>query len=191
MNILQELKQRFEATLTELVDDPSAELEMIRPAQDARFGDYQANCAMPLGKKLGKPPREIAQQIVSQLQLNDLCDSPEIAGPGFINLRLLDNWIQAQLRHSVSNERLGVAPTTSPRTYIIDFSSPNVAKPMHVGHIRSTVIGDSLCRIFRFLGHKVISDNHFGDWGTQFGMIIYGYRNFVSSEAYEQEPVQE
>ena len=191
MNILQELKQRFQATLTQLVDDPSAELEMIRPAQDARFGDYQANCAMPLGKKLGKPPRDVAQQIVEQLDLNDLCDNPEIAGPGFINLRLLDDWIQTQLQHSVSDERLGVTPTASPRTYIIDFSSPNVAKPMHVGHIRSTVIGDSLCRIFRFLGHQVISDNHLGDWGTQFGMIIYGYRNFALSEAYKQEPVQE
>ena len=98
MNILQELKQRFQATLTQLVDDPSAELEMIRPAQDARFGDYQANCAMPLGKKLGKPPRDVAQQIVEQLDLNDLCDNPEIAGPGFINLRLLDDWIQTQLQ---------------------------------------------------------------------------------------------
>ena len=191
MNILHELRDRFRATLLDLVADPSAELDMIRPAQDARFGDYQANCAMPLGKQLGKPPRDVAQQIVETLSIADFCEPAEIAGPGFINLRLQDAWLTEQLHVALNDSRLGVDKTAEPQTYIIDFSSPNVAKPMHVGHIRSTVIGDSLCRILRFMGHQVISDNHLGDWGTQFGMIIYGFRHFVDQAAYEQEPVKE
>ena len=117
--------------------------------------------------------------------------SPEIAGPGFINLRLRTGWMAGQLLAMVKDERLGVARVSTPRTVVLDFSSPNVAKPMHVGHIRSTVIGDSLARILRFVGHRVITDNHLGDWGTQFGMIIYGYKNFVDASAYQQEPVAE
>ena len=191
MNILHELQDRFRTTLESFVADPSAELDMIRPAQDARFGDYQANCAMPLGKKLGKPPREVAEQIAATLKIDDFCQSAEIAGPGFINLRVQDAWIAEQLHAATQDEGLGIQATPDPKTYVIDFSSPNVAKPMHVGHIRSTVIGDSLCRILRFLGNTVVSDNHLGDWGTQFGMIIYGYRNFADPVAYQQAPVQE
>ena len=164
---------------------------MIRPAQDSRFGDYQANCAMPLGKQLGRPPRDVAQQIVQALDVDDLCQPPEVAGPGFINLRLRDDWLAEQLQQLQSDPRLGVPATPSPRTYVVDYSAPNVAKPMHVGHIRSTVIGDALCRTLRFLGHQVIGDNHLGDWGTQFGMIIYGYRHFVDPAAYARQPVQE
>jgi arginyl-tRNA synthetase len=191
MNILHELKSRFHSAVAPLIDDTQAVLDMIRPAQDARFGDYQANGAMALGKQLGCPPREVAQQIVAHLNVDDLCLPPEVAGPGFINLRLRDTWLANQLLQLQQDERLGVPLTDQPHTYIVDFSSPNVAKPMHVGHIRSTVIGDALCRVLRFLGHRVISDNHLGDWGTQFGMIIYGYRQFVDHQAYDQEPVQE
>ncbi len=191
MNVLTELKSRFHDSLCQLVDDPTNLLAMIRPAQDAKFGDYQANCAMPLKNKLGKPSREIAEQIIASLDVDDLCDAPEVAGPGFINLRLRDDWLVQQIEHIRHDERLGVDRVPNPKTYIVDFSSPNVAKPMHVGHIRSTVIGDALCRILRFAGHTAISDNHLGDWGTQFGMIIYGYRNFVDSASYEASPVQE
>ncbi|HRX77476.1 MAG: arginine--tRNA ligase [Planctomycetaceae bacterium] len=191
MNILPELKSRFRVVLSELVDDPTELLGMIRPAQDAKFGDYQANVAMPLGKTLGKPPREIATEIVSKLDVSDICEPPEIAGPGFINLRLKDDWLVFRLNHAVGDQRLGVAADNEPRTYVLDYSSPNVAKPMHVGHIRSTVIGDSLSRTLRFLGHQVISDNHLGDWGTQFGMIIYGFKHFVDRNAYETAPVPE
>lgn len=191
MNILTELKSRFALALAGMTDDAGAALEMIRPAQDARFGDYQANCAMPLGKQLNRPPREIAQQIVSQLSLNDICEPPEIAGPGFINLRLRDDWLVTQLQLLQQDERLGVPTVADPRCYVVDFSSPNVAKPMHVGHIRSTVIGDALVRTLRFLGHRVIADNHLGDWGTQFGMIIYGYRHFLNADEYAQNPVAE
>ncbi|MBC8356187.1 MAG: arginine--tRNA ligase [Planctomycetes bacterium] len=191
MNILSELKSRFRIVLSELVEDPAELLSMIRPAQDAKFGDYQANIAMPLGKTLGKPPREIAAEIVGKLDLNDICEAAEIAGPGFINLRLKDDWLVERLNRAVGDERLGVATASDPRTYVLDYSSPNVAKPMHVGHIRSTVIGDALCRTLRYLGHRVISDNHLGDWGTQFGMIIYGYKHFVDQSAYEAAPVPE
>lgn len=191
MNLLSELRNRFRPALADLSDDVKPLLDMIRPTQDPRFGDYQANCAMPLGKQLGRPPREIAAQTVDKVELDDLCESPEVAGPGFINLRLRDDRLVSELRRAVGDARLGVAPVEKPRTYVIDYSSPNVAKPMHVGHIRSTVIGDALCRTLRFLGHQVISDNHLGDWGTQFGMIIYGYRHFANSDAYAQRPVDE
>lgn len=194
MNVLAELKSRFRPALESLVADKAKVtelLELIRPAQDAKFGDYQANFAMPLGKVLGKPPREIAAEIVAAVKLDDLVQTPEIAGPGFINLRLRDEWVADALRKSAADERLGVVPAKEPRTYIIDYSSPNVAKPMHVGHIRSTVIGDSLARTLRFLGHKVISDNHLGDWGTQFGMIIYGYKHFVDAAKFAASPVTE
>ncbi|MCO6456836.1 MAG: arginine--tRNA ligase [Pirellulaceae bacterium] len=191
MNILKELRGRFEAALKGLAEEPAELLEMIRPAQDARFGDYQANCAMPLAKRLGQPPREVAARIVAALDVGDLCEPPEIAGPGFINLRLRGDWLIGLLRRAVADPRLTIAPTAHRRTYVIDYSSPNVAKPMHVGHIRSTVIGDALYRILSFLGHRTISDNHLGDWGTQFGMIIFGYKHFLDREAYERAPVAE
>ena len=191
MNPLKELRQRFRAALEPLVEDLEDLLEMVRPSQDPRFGDYQANCAMPLGKRLGKAPRELADQIVARLEVDDMCEPPEIAGPGFINLKLRSDWLAARLQDAVKDTRLGVAPVETTRTYVVDYSSPNVAKPMHVGHIRSTVIGDALCRILRFAGHRVISDNHLGDWGTQFGMIIYGYKHFRDESAFAAAPVAE
>lgn len=195
MNVLALLRDRFAPALASLGVD-AAEipnlLGMLLPSQDAKFGDYQANFAMPLGKKLGKPPREIAQQLVTAVDLTDLCDTPEVAGPGFINLRLKDDWIIEQLAAALGDEaRIGVAPAATPRTIVVDYSSPNVAKPMHVGHIRSTVIGDALHRILKFLGHSAISDNHLGDWGTQFGMIIYGYKHFLDAAALQAKPVDE
>jgi arginyl-tRNA synthetase len=195
MNTLALLRDRFAAALAKLgvdeADVPSL-AEMVLPSQDAKFGDYQANCAMPLGKRLGKPPREIATQLVALLDLAGVCEPPEIAGPGFINLRLKDGWLVEQLAAASADiERLGVAPAEKPRTIVVDYSSPNVAKPMHVGHIRSTVIGDALYRTLNFLGHRAISDNHLGDWGTQFGMIIYGYKHFVDDAAFRQSPVAE
>lgn len=191
MSLLNEIKSRFSAVLAELSEDPASLLEMIRPAQDVRFGDYQANFAMSLSRQLGKPPREIAGEIVQRLEIADLCLPPEIAGPGFINLRLRDDLIADRVSSIAGDSRLGVCRTSNPRHVIVDFSSPNVAKPMHVGHLRSTVIGDALCRTLRFAGHTVTSDNHVGDWGTQFGMIIYGYRHFVDEAAYRRDSVAE
>lgn len=191
MKILQELQSRFRPILGRLADDPEPLLAMIRPAQDKRFGDYQANCAMPLAKRLGKPPRDVAAEIVAAIDVADMCQPPEVAGPGFINLRLRDDWLERQINEASRDERLGVRPVETARRYVVDFSSPNVAKPMHVGHLRSTVIGDALCRTLRFLGHEVISDNHLGDWGTQFGMIIYGYKHFADARRYQENPVTE
>ena len=191
MSILTELKERFRKALTGMVDDPADLLELVRRGQDPKFGDYQANMAMPLGKRLGRPPREIAAEIVQRLDVADICREPEIAGPGFINLRLKEPWLAEKLSAAVLSPRLGVATVPNPRTFVVDYSAPNVAKPMHVGHIRSTVIGDALCRVLRFLGHRAISDNHIGDWGTQFGMILYGYKHFLDTEAYRQNPVEE
>ena len=191
MNILALLRERFRPVLADYAADPAPLLETIRPSQDAKFGDVQANCAMPLGKEKGRPPREIAAEIIAKVDVSDLCEPPEIAGPGFINLRLKDHWLTARLNEAVRDERLGVGVVDEPRTYVVDYSGPNVAKPMHVGHIRSTVIGDALDKTLRFLGHKVISDNHLGDWGTQFGMIIYGFKHFADRAAFAANPVQE
>ena len=191
MNALSEIKYRFGQVLKEMVEDASDLLEMIRPAQDSKFGDYQANCAMPMKNLVGKSPRQIADEIISKLQIDDLCQSVEVAGPGFINLTLDDNWLKAKLTDSLQDPRLGIKPVQTPGTYVVDFSSPNVAKPMHVGHIRSTLIGDALSRTLRFVGHEVVTDNHLGDWGTQFGMIIYGYKHFVDKEAYANNSVEE
>lgn len=191
MNVLDELRSRFAAVLRDYAPQPAELLDMIRPAQDAKFGDYQANFAMPLGKRLSRPPRDVAAEIVARAKLEDLCETPEVAGPGFINLRLRDAWLSRALAETLADTRLGVPEAVPRRTYIVDFSAPNVAKPMHVGHIRSTVIGDSLCRLLAFLGHHTVGDNHIGDWGTQFGMILYGFRNFRDEQAYKQNSVAE
>lgn len=189
MNPLQQIRTRFAPLLSQLQVDPADYLGLIRPAQDTRFGDYQANFAMPLAGKLKRNSRELAAEIVSQLDLSGLCDSPEVAGPGFINLRIRDGWLQQQLQAALTDPRIGVEPAKEPKTYVIDYSSPNVAKPMHVGHIRSTVIGDCLAKTISFLGHRVITDNHLGDWGTQFGMIIYGFKHFGDRAEYQKSPI--
>ncbi len=191
MNFLSELRSRLQQALTGLVADPSPYVEMLRPTQDAKFGDFQANCAMPLGKIAQRPPRDVAAEIVARLNVADLCEAPDVAGPGFINLKLRSDVLAQATTALVADDRLGVAAASSPRTFVIDYSGPNVAKPMHVGHLRSTVIGHALDNVLRFLGHKVISDNHIGDWGTQFGMIIYGYKHFRDAAAYAAEPVTE
>ena len=191
MNLLTQLRSRFKSALQSFTDDPAPFVSMVCPSQDSRFGDYQANCAMPLAKQLKTNPRDLAAQIIARLDISDLCDEPDIAGPGFINLRVKDDWIQQQTQRLTSDERLGHEKTTSPKTFVIDYSAPNIAKPMHVGHLRSTVIGNALCRLLSFIGHKVTGDNHIGDWGTQFGMIIYGYKHFLEARNFEQDAVGE
>lgn len=191
MNPLSEIRARFSTVLSGMVDDPVNLLSMIRPAGDSKFGDYQANCAMPLGKQFGKPPREIATELCEGVQVTDLCQKIEIAGPGFINLTIDNDWLKCSLTTALKDDRLGVTKVSEPKTFVIDYSSPNVAKPMHVGHVRSTFIGDSISKVLRFVGHTAISDNHLGDWGTQFGMIIYGYKHFLNESAYQAAPVAE
>jgi arginyl-tRNA synthetase len=191
MTLLNQVQQPFRAALAQFVSDPEPYVAMVRAAGDPRHGDYQANCAMPLAKALGRKPRDVAEEIVKRLPLGDMLEPPEVAGPGFINLRLRPDWVAAQVRRMAAGERLGVEPAAPPRTYVIDYSSPNVAKPMHVGHLRGTIIGDALARLLRFLGHRVITDNHLGDWGTQFGMLLYGYKHFRDEAALKADPVQE
>jgi arginyl-tRNA synthetase len=163
----------------------------LAPTADARHGDYQTNAAMVLGKKLKQNPRSLAAQIASNLAVHDIGGPPEIAGPGFINFRLSTEFLADHLRRLGSEERLGVERVGEPKTIVIDFSSPNIAKPMHVGHIRSTFLGDALARIARFLGHNVITDNHVGDWGTQFGKVIYGWKHLLVEERLRADPIAE
>lgn len=191
MNIIQVIQDKLRVALKPLVAGVEPFAVMVRATQDAKHGDYQANCAMSLAKALGKKPRDVAQEIADRLDLGEELQKPEVAGPGFINLRLQPAWMAKQIQSMARDDRLGVAQAQPAKIYVIDFSSPNVAKPMHVGHLRSTIIGDSLSRLLQFLGHTVISDNHLGDWGTQFGILLYGYRNFRDDQALRADPVRE
>jgi arginyl-tRNA synthetase len=188
MTLLQQLESRLAAALTKALGEPSR--APVTAAADLRFGDYQSNAAMVLAKQRKTNPRALAQEIIDQLDLTGLATA-DIAGPGFINLRILPSAYEAHTSALLRDERLGVPATGAGKTVVVDFSAPNVAKPMHVGHIRSTIIGDSLARIARFLGFNVIADNHIGDWGTQFGMIIYGWNHFLDEAALAANPIPE
>ena len=144
----------------------------VRPATRPQFGHYQSNVALRLANSEGKPPREIAGLIIAKLDVADLCEPPEIAGPGFINFRLRTDILAQAVTDQLTDPRVGVPQTSQPQTVVIDYSAPNVAKQMHVGHLRSTVIGDCLRRVLSGLGDHVIAQNHIGDWGTQFGMLV-------------------
>ena len=163
----------------------------VSPTADPRFGDYQTNAALLLARQARANPRQVATRIIEQLQIDDLCAPPEIAGAGFINFRIRDEMLAAQAGALLADGRCGAEPVHKTRRIIVDFSSPNVAKPMHVGHIRSTILGDCLVRVARFLGHEVIADNHIGDWGTQFGKVIYGWKHFLDREALARDPIAE
>jgi arginyl-tRNA synthetase len=163
----------------------------LTPATDPRFGDYQTNAALVLGKECVENPRALAEKIAAHFDVGDLCETPAVAGAGFINFTLLSGAIEKKTLEVLRDERLGVVEAKSTQRIVIDFGSPNVAKPMHVGHIRSTVLGDALARIARFLGHEVIRDNHIGDWGTQFGMVIYGWKNLLDRQALQRNPLAE
>ncbi|KPK44563.1 MAG: hypothetical protein AMJ65_02665, partial [Phycisphaerae bacterium SG8_4] len=162
---------------------------IVKPAKDAKFGDYQANGVMSLAKKLKTNPRRLAEQVVERLDLSDICEPPEVAGPGFINLRLKAEFLADRLLEiNKASADLGIQRTTEPKTIVVDFSSPNIAKQMHVGHLRSTIIGDSICRTLEALGHKVIRQNHVGDWGTQFGRVILALWHLCMAEKHEGRP---
>lgn len=163
----------------------------LTQAADARFGDYQTNAAMVLAKQRGENPRKIAEQILAKIDVDLIAEKPTVAGAGFINFRLRPEAIAKQTLDLLGDDRLGVARSTSPRKIVIDFGSPNVAKPMHVGHIRSTVLGDALARVAQFLGHDVLRDNHIGDWGTQFGMVVWGWKNLLDRQSLERDPIAE
>ena len=172
------------------VDLPEGFRVQVESAADLRFGDYQSNAAMVLAKSLRTNPRELAAKLIEVMELGDLAVA-DIAGPGFINFRVTHSAWSKRMSSLLGDDRLGVDLANPAQTIVVDFSAPNVAKPMHVGHIRSTIIGDSLSRIARFLGHEVITDNHIGDWGTQFGMIIHGWKTVLNEADLEADPVAE
>jgi len=190
MNVIEKLRIALGAALPEGVDRLTFE-KALRPASDPKFGDYQANGCMALAKAMGRNPRELAQEVARAVDLAPLAGPPEVAGPGFLNIRLDDSWIAASLASLLGDDAVGLVSPAQIKTIVIDFSSPNVAKPMHVGHLRSTVIGDSLARIHAALGHRVIRDNHLGDWGSQFGMILWGWKNARDESQYSEDPVAE
>ncbi len=142
---------------------------LIRPSQ---FADYQSNAALPLGKRLGRPPRAVADEIAARLDLAGLAEPPTVSGPGFINLTLTSGWLSEAVTEVLNDPRAGVPLAAAPQTVIVEYSSPNIAKEMHVGHLRSTIVGDAIARVSEFAGHRLIRDNHVGDWGTPFGMLI-------------------
>jgi arginyl-tRNA synthetase len=166
-------------------------LSQIKASSDSKFGDYQFNGSMGLAKEAKVSPRKVAEKIVEFFALPDVLEPVEIAGPGFLNLRIKTQWLAEKIQQMAADPRLGVLKPEKVKTFVIDFSSPNVAKPMHVGHLRSTILGDSLARTLRFFGHTVITDNHLGDWGTQFGIILYGYKHMLDEKAFQNEPVKE
>ena len=178
------------------LDEIPGLLEQVRETADSKFGDFTATLAMPLAKKLGVKPRDLASKLILRINQHQLFEKkfePISApiGPGFINVRVRDQALAEGLRIACLDSQLGVPKVTQPQTIVLDYSSPNVAKPMHVGHIRSTVIGDAISRILRFRGHIVITDNHLGDWGTQFGMILWGWKRCRDETAYQETPTQE
>ncbi|MGL5060883.1 MAG: arginine--tRNA ligase [Microcoleus sp.] len=182
-SISQQLKARFDTAFVSAFGESAAGTDpMLVAATNPKFGDFQCNAAMNLGKKLGKQPRAIASTIIENLDIADICETPEIAGPGFINLRLKPAYLEEQISAIAADPRLGIVKKETPQRVAIDFSSPNIAKEMHVGHLRSTIIGDAIARILEFQGRDVLRINHVGDWGTQFGMLI-AYLREVHPEA--------
>ncbi|HEY8481340.1 MAG TPA: arginine--tRNA ligase, partial [Spirillospora sp.] len=164
------LAARVQAALSAAFGPSYADTDpVIRPSQ---FADLQANVALPLAKKLGRKPRDVAEEIVANLDAGGVVSDVQVSGPGFINLTLNDAWIAAEAQRALEDERLGVPPVDKPQKVVVEYSSPNVAKEMHVGHLRTTIVGDAIARILEFLGHDVVRDNHLGDWGTPFGMLI-------------------
>ncbi|MTI15585.1 arginine--tRNA ligase [Sansalvadorimonas verongulae] len=171
MNVLKFLDQKISAALV-AAGAPADSPAMVRQSARVQFGDYQSNGVMPVAKKLGMNPRELAQKVIDNLDLTEAADKIEIAGPGFINIFLKPEWMAEKLSGYVQDDRAGVEEAATRQTIVVDLSAPNVAKEMHVAHLRSTVIGDAVSKTLEFLGHKVVRANHIGDWGTQFGMLI-------------------
>lgn len=171
MNIRSFLNDRVRAAMSD-AGIPAEFSAHVTPSKNPQFGDYQANGAMAAAKAMKTKPRDLAEKISAALSLNDVADNIEIAGPGFINIHLNRAWLSKQLFDASEDARLGVATRTNPKRVVLDYSSPNLAKEMHVGHLRSTIIGDASARTLSFMGDDVIRQNHVGDWGTQFGMLI-------------------
>jgi len=185
------IEERLQSAVKSVLPDADMAAVLVRPCPDPKFGDYQSNALMSLAKARKMNPRQVASDVVAKLNISDLCEPVEIAGAGFLNFRLKSGTVAETLQSAAKGEHLFFEKSSTPRTVVVDFSSPNVAKPMHVGHIRSTVLGDSLARVLRLLGHKVVTDNHIGDWGTQFGMLVVAWKGHVAATGKEPSQVDE
>ncbi|KAB2675442.1 MAG: arginine--tRNA ligase [Verrucomicrobia bacterium] len=185
------LEHRLQNAVATVLPGAETTSVLVRPAADPKFGDYQTNALMALARDRKINPRQLAADVVARLDVADLCHPVEIAGPGFLNFRILPAALSRVLGEALRGNHLFFEPSPHPRTVVVDFSSPNVAKPMHVGHIRSTILGDCLARVLRLLGHRVITDNHIGDWGTQFGLLLVGWKSLLDREALERDAIAE
>ena len=184
------LKKLFSENINNIFGANYAEKVDIQNSTKKEFGDFQTNFAMVSSKLIGKNPREIASTLVDNFKENDIIEKLEIAGPGFINIYLKNSFLNEEIK-KVENEKYDFSFLNTDKTVIIDYSSPNIAKRMHIGHLRSTIIGDSIKRILQFLGFHTLADNHIGDWGTQFGKLIVAYKNWLNKKAYEEDPIGE
>lgn len=187
----QLLEKQLRQAVSAVLPEADSTTLLVRPCPDPKFGDYQSNALMALAKQRKINPRQFASDVLAKLDVSPWCDKVEIAGAGFLNFHLKREAIASVLQSALRAEHLFFDQTRQARTIVIDFSSPNVAKPMHVGHIRSTALGDSLARILRLLGHRVVTDNHIGDWGTQFGMLIVGWKRDMNPAALAADPLAE
>ncbi|MCL5097061.1 MAG: arginine--tRNA ligase [Candidatus Omnitrophica bacterium] len=185
------IERRLQETVTAVCPSADTSQILVRPCVNSQFGDYQSNALMGLAKQKKMNPRRLAESVKERLDVGDYCEAVEIAGAGFLNFRLKNSAVVEVLKGACRGEHLFLQKSGKPRTIVIDFSSPNVAKPMHVGHIRSTILGDCLARTFRFMGHRVITDNHLGDWGTQFGKLLVGWRRHLDPAALAADPIGE
>ncbi len=181
----------LQAAVRDLLPDADAATILVRPCPDPKFGDYQSNALMSLAKARKMNPRQLAEKVVARLDVSAVCEPVDIAGAGFLNFRLKNSALAQSLDAAARGEHLFFEKAAAPMTAVIDFSSPNVAKPMHVGHIRSTILGDCLARALRLLGHRVVTDNHIGDWGTQFGMLLVGWKRELNSTALKADAIGE
>ena len=184
------LKKLFSENINNILGADYTEKVDIQNSTKKEFGDFQTNFAMVSSKLIGKNPREIANTLVDNFAENDIIEKLEIAGPGFINIYLKNSFLNEEIK-KVENEKYDFSFLNTDKTVIIDYSSPNIAKRMHIGHLRSTIIGDSIKRILQFLGFHTLADNHIGDWGTQFGKLIVAYKNWLNKRAYEEDPIGE
>jgi arginyl-tRNA synthetase len=187
----KQIELKLQAAVRQILPEADVSIVLVRPCPDPKFGDYQSNALMSLAKVRKINPRQLATDTLAKLNVSDVCEKVEIAGAGFLNFRLKPAVLAQTLESAARGKHLFFEKTSAPKTAVIDFSSPNVAKPMHVGHIRSTILGDSLTRTLRLLGHHAVTDNHIGDWGTQFGMLLTGWKRELDSAALKTDAIGE
>jgi arginyl-tRNA synthetase len=185
------IELRLQQAVRVILPDADITAVLVRPCPDPKFGDYQSNVLMSLAKARKMNPRQLAADVLAKLDVSEICEQVETAGAGFLNFRLKNSALAETLQGAARGEHLFFDKAAQPKTVVIDFSAPNVAKPMHVGHIRSTILGDCLARTLRLLGHRVITDNHIGDWGTQFGMLLLGWKHHLKPDALKTDAIGE